>query len=364
MDFECVILVKNIFKKEINDSAYTELGPSDLSIDPFISKKNQMAMSFYSGKDKDDAPKICVNGLRLCKRFDGFLVNICFKDSFSDSTELILFLEKVVVGELIAVVSFDEASNRLSGMAKQIFYEFGSSLIHNIKFRSSWYFVGQKGINGFSPFEDLILSSGVDWAKPINKRMCFSSFHEWIFGFEDSKYNSFNQNTLRRHFCAKYDGYEDFCSGSKPNCKRQFFIFQKVVILILHVKLKITGLNMNNIRLCLESVLAQNGINMQKVIVAYDSAYNEVGDLANLFGGYAMPIENASSYNGKYNYFYFYSEYLIVIKEDVLLLSDFLSFLARLLPQFSDDGSSGVILTWNRNGSFFLYRYYIILILH
>lgn len=51
--------------------------------------------------------------MRLCKRFDGFLVNICFKDSFSDSTELILFLEKVVVGELIAVVSFDEASNRL-----------------------------------------------------------------------------------------------------------------------------------------------------------------------------------------------------------------------------------------------------------
>lgn len=68
---------------------------------------------------------------------------------------------------------------------------------------------------------------------------------------------------------------------------------------------------MNNIRLCLESVLAQNGINMQKVIVAYDSAYNEVGDLANLFGGYAMPIENASSYNGKYNYFYVKNLFII-----------------------------------------------------
>ena len=59
-------------------------------------------------------------------------------------------------------------------MAKQMFYELGSGLVQNIKFRASWYFIGQKGINGFSPYEELNFPVGNDWAKPIDKQICVS----------------------------------------------------------------------------------------------------------------------------------------------------------------------------------------------
>ena len=61
---------------------------------------------------------------------------------------------------------------RLSDIAKKIFYELGSSLIHDIKFRSSWYFVGQKGIDSFTPFEDMFAPSSNEWAKPIDLAVC------------------------------------------------------------------------------------------------------------------------------------------------------------------------------------------------
>ncbi len=53
-----------------------------------------------------------------------------------------------------------------------MFYEFGSGYVQNLKFRAAWYFIGQKGVDGFTPFEELNFASGPDWAKPINKKAC------------------------------------------------------------------------------------------------------------------------------------------------------------------------------------------------
>lgn len=60
-------------------------------------------------------------------------------------------------------------------MAKNTFYELGSSLIYRLKFRASWYFIGQKGIDGYTPFENLNLPSGNDWAEPIRQTVCVPS---------------------------------------------------------------------------------------------------------------------------------------------------------------------------------------------
>ena len=123
----------------------------------------------------------------------------------------------MVAGETIAVVSFDEASSRycrlwkfpffnfqnnfkffrLSNMAKQMFYELGSGLVQNIKFRASWYLIGQKGIQGFSPFEELNFPSGNDWAKPIDHKLCVPNTCWSIFYF---------CQTLRHLFVECYTG--------------------------------------------------------------------------------------------------------------------------------------------------------------
>lgn len=72
-----------------------------------------------------------------------------------------IFLEETVADEMILAVSFDEASSKLSSMAKQMLYELGSGLIQNIKFRASWFFIGQKGITGFTPFEEVMISYSI-----------------------------------------------------------------------------------------------------------------------------------------------------------------------------------------------------------
>ncbi|KHN71312.1 Protein FAM3C, partial [Toxocara canis] len=132
-----------------------------------------------------------------------------------DSVGLVLFLEQLVPGEIVALVSFDEASAKLSDLARQIFYELGSSLIQNLRFRSSWYFVGQKGIDGYTPFEDLTMPSGSDWAKPINQKICIPSNLSGLKPRNQSAPSMFMQNSARRHFCGRYDGYEDFCSDER-----------------------------------------------------------------------------------------------------------------------------------------------------
>ena len=44
---------------------------------------------------------------------------------------------------------------RLSDHAKQLLNKLGGGLIQNLKFRDTWYFVGQKGIEGFTEFEQV-----------------------------------------------------------------------------------------------------------------------------------------------------------------------------------------------------------------
>lgn len=336
--------------------------------------KGQIAMSFYSGKDKNDTPRLCINGRFVIDRSindAGRGLNIVIVDPKTqqvmrsghfdtyekESTELVLFLEQLEHGEMLAVVSFDEASSKLSDMAKQIFYELGSSLVHNLKFRASWYFVGQKGIDGFSPFEDLILPSGNDWAKPINERICVPIK---LNGLSERR-KSLSENSPRRHFCEKYDGYENFCDENQLDLvltarplldpsRSSRPIFSVPILLV-------AGLSTNNVRLCLESLNMQEGINMQKVLVAFDSAYPEVAELASLFHARAFSINDPVSYNdlvlksvSRIIDFFPSSPCLIIIEEDVVLSPNFLSFLDQLLEQFLNDDSAGVVLTWNKNG--------------
>jgi hypothetical protein len=45
---------------------------------------------------------------------------------------------------------------RLNTLARNLFFELGSGLIQNLRHRDAWYLVGRKGIDGFSPIEEVI----------------------------------------------------------------------------------------------------------------------------------------------------------------------------------------------------------------
>ncbi|UYV66413.1 FAM3A [Cordylochernes scorpioides] len=45
--------------------------------------------------------------------------------------------------------------HRLSRVTRLLLHELGSALVQNLFYRGSWYMVSQKGITGFSPFEEV-----------------------------------------------------------------------------------------------------------------------------------------------------------------------------------------------------------------
>ena len=248
----------------------------------------KIAMSFYSGKNKDDEPKICVDGRFVVGRSlnsAGRGLNIVivqpktkevlrvghFDTYAEDSSTLEIFLEQVAQDELIAIVSFDEAATRLSALAKQLLYDMGSGLVQNMKFRASWFMVGQKGISGFTPFEELNYASNNKWAKPIDRRLCVPPKLDGQKTHADPLPNG--ENSERRAFCSKYDGYQEFCDDAHIDEKltpapslpsSDTADIADVPMLI------ISGLAHNSLRMCLETVLRQPGVKPDNVFVVYD----------------------------------------------------------------------------------------------
>jgi len=43
----------------------------------------------------------------------------------------------------------------LGSLARNLFFDLGSGLIQNLRHRDAWFFVGRKGISGFSPLEEV-----------------------------------------------------------------------------------------------------------------------------------------------------------------------------------------------------------------
>lgn len=51
--------------------------------------------------------------------------------------------------------SFSLSLFRLSQHSRNLFFDLGSATIQNLKYRDVWVLVGQKGIKGFSPYEEV-----------------------------------------------------------------------------------------------------------------------------------------------------------------------------------------------------------------
>ena len=142
------------------------------------------------------------------------------------------------------------------------------------------------------------------------------------------------QNDARRHFCTKHDGYEDFCDGMSfcslfvynnahfaadhideqlrpvalPSISERINdpIFNVPLLIVAGIRhhfffcdrFLFIGLSMNPLRLCLETVLRQPGINQSMVTVSYDEQYREAAELIQLFGFRTMALNSSSSYSG------------------------------------------------------------------
>ncbi|CDW54288.1 hypothetical protein TTRE_0000255801 [Trichuris trichiura] len=167
----------------------------------------KILISLYSGKQSVTSPYICINGRVIMSRetngagrglnviilepLTGIVLRRLNFDTFleKDDTALDLILSQLTTEQLVIVLTHDDASHGLSSAIKKTFQSLGSSMIDKLNFRGSWFFIGQKGIKGFSPFEDVCSqmcpnihsnfcfqlhrsAEEMKWAPPVSAKMC------------------------------------------------------------------------------------------------------------------------------------------------------------------------------------------------
>ncbi|CAM4823109.1 unnamed protein product [Rotaria magnacalcarata] len=168
------------------------------------------------------------------------------------------------------------------------------------------------------------------------------------------------RNDKRREFCSRYDGYGDFCSDTNVdkdlvpipliNKTLEDNPIYSIPILV------IAGISHNSLRMCLETLLMQPGINIENVIVTVDEKFSEPLTLIHLFGFHGEKTSNSSTYMEHYETslkkiweIHPNQDKMIVIEEDLILSPDFLYTLALLSETFRKDETIGAIEMWNPN---------------
>ncbi|XP_037540105.1 protein FAM3A [Nematolebias whitei] len=76
-----------------------------------------------------------------------------------DVSDLLKFLRPLHEGTLVFVASFDDGATKMNDESRHLFEELGSTAVKELAFRDSWVFVGAKGIENKSPFEQRMKNS-------------------------------------------------------------------------------------------------------------------------------------------------------------------------------------------------------------
>ncbi|XP_067403036.1 protein FAM3A isoform X2 [Emydura macquarii macquarii] len=112
-----------------------------------------LAFRLVSGAANVIGPKICLEDKMLMssvKNNVGRGLNIAL---VNDVNELLKFIRTLHEGTLVFVASYDDPATKMNEETRRIFSELGSSVAKELGFRDSWVFVGAKGVQDKSPFE-------------------------------------------------------------------------------------------------------------------------------------------------------------------------------------------------------------------
>ncbi|XP_072124042.1 protein FAM3C-like [Mobula birostris] len=132
--------------------------------------ENHFAFKMASGAANVVGPKICIEdkivmsgvknnvgrGMNIAtvNGKTGELLETKFFDLWGAEVQpFIEFLKALKDGTIVFMATFDDAATKLNDLARQLVSELGSSSISKLSFRDNWVFVGAKGIQSKSPFE-------------------------------------------------------------------------------------------------------------------------------------------------------------------------------------------------------------------
>ncbi|XP_024239685.1 protein FAM3A isoform X1 [Oncorhynchus tshawytscha] len=138
--------------------------------------QKHLAFRLVSGAANVIGPKICLEdkilvssvknnvgrglNIALVNGVSGELLDTKSFDMWAgDVTDLLKYLRPLHEGTLVFVASFDDPATKLNDEARRLFEELGSTVVKDLTFRDSWVFVGAKGIENKSPFEQRMKNS-------------------------------------------------------------------------------------------------------------------------------------------------------------------------------------------------------------
>ncbi|KAK2188800.1 hypothetical protein NP493_121g04006 [Ridgeia piscesae] len=330
----------------------------------------------FTGKGNSDGPKICVNGKYVMadglndggRGFNIAIVNpktmlvsrVGHFDTYAqDSSNLEIFLEMMNADDIILAVIHDDASKNLNLPVRMLLANLGSTMIEKLNFRDIWVFIGQNGIQGHSTIEEIEFAgpSG-KFPIPIDKKLCVPIK---LKGSQIRPDPLANKNKERRAFCNMYDGYGSFCETQhidealtpsplvEKNMEKHA-IFQVPVIVI-------PGLNHNAVRMQLETLLLNPGLNPSMVTVMCDQKFTEPCTLARVFHFSTYNLTSSTKYIfqtekalQKVWDLYPKAQHVIVLEEEVIVSVDLLYFFGQTLAAVEADKTLIGISGWNDNG--------------
>ncbi|KAM9786140.1 protein FAM3A [Neosynchiropus ocellatus] len=135
-----------------------------------------LAFRLVSGAANVIGPKICLEDKMLMssvKNNVGRGLNIALVNGVTgelletrafdmwagEVTDLLQFLRPLYEGTLVFVASFDDAATKMNDEVRRLLEDLGSTAVKELAFRDSWVFVGAKGIENKSPFEQRMKNS-------------------------------------------------------------------------------------------------------------------------------------------------------------------------------------------------------------
>ncbi|XP_064472966.1 protein O-linked-mannose beta-1,2-N-acetylglucosaminyltransferase 1-like isoform X2 [Ornithodoros turicata] len=356
--------------------------------------KRTFSVHVFTGKDHHDEPRLCIDGkyilggslngggrginIAIVDNLTRFVQRVSHFDTYEeDSSQLETLLLNLRPGDILILLTFDEPTrksvattvavhthlnqivvSRLSQVARLLLHELGSAMAQNLHYRSSWYLITQKGISGFTPYEDLHFVESKGWPVPHDVRHCIP-FH--LGGQAIHPDPQPRRNDDRRQFCSKYDHFPSFCSGDKmdnPLVPNPAVRFSKSKVLSLPV-IVLSGDDVSHFPLTLETLIMQPGINPHNVLVFFNPENPQVKELCELFAFTPQQFNgaNVARYCDQMNEAFDTGErqfpdsmYFVVIEDGVLLAPDFLMYLAPLVTLLDKDSTISSISAWNDNG--------------
>nr|XP_021538840.1 protein FAM3A [Neomonachus schauinslandi] len=132
--------------------------------------EEHLAFRMVSGAANVIGPKICLEdkmlmssvkdnvgrglNIALVNGVSGELIEARAFDMWAgDVNDLLKFIRPLHEGTLVFVASYDDPATKMNEETRKLFSDLGSKNVKDLAFRDSWVFVGAKGVQNKSPFE-------------------------------------------------------------------------------------------------------------------------------------------------------------------------------------------------------------------